>query len=490
MVFEKIFSKDFILKNNLEKFRGKNIAKLAKNVEEIESDTIFFDLTAEQKKARERCEEAKRKGALLVFSGFDGLGVKVEDVRDLFAKACANFYERACDDLTIVGVTGTNGKTTTTHIISEILKRNGKSVGLIGTNGVYFNGRSYDCPLTTPDADFLHKTFFEMKNAGVEFVIMEVSAHAIDQKRINGINFEIGVLTNITQDHLDYFKTMENYQKKKLSFFTSEHIKRGVVCVDDERARDVLKFADVPITTYGINNPADCFAIDMCFSMTGTSFVANVCDSVMGIKTNLIGDYNVYNSLAGLCVCQELGIHDKNLARGLSFVNPVEGRFNVSKIGGKYVVIDFAHSPDGLMNVLKTARKLTDKNVYVVFGCGGNRDKGKRAQMGEIAEKYADYVCLTDDNPRLEKSEDIISDIEKGMEKPHMVETDRKKAIKKMIDFSKPGDILIIAGKGAEKYQEIGTEKRPYNDFDVVYSCFKESSPFHKDNKGDYYGGC
>ena len=490
MIFEKIFDSDFISKNNLDKFKGKNISKLARNTAEIDDGSIFFCLTSDFQKAKERCDEAYSKGAMLAISNFSGVGLQVEDVRELFAKSCANFYERACDDLTIVGVTGTNGKTTTTHIISEILKRNGKSVGVIGTNGVSYNGRTFECPLTTPDADFLHKTFFDMRNAGVEFVIMEVSAHAIDQKRIAGINFEIGVLTNITQDHLDYFKTMDNYQWTKLSFFTSKHIKRGVVCVDDERARQVLKFSDVPITTYGITNPADCFAIDACYSMSGTSFIANVCDSVMAIKTNLIGDYNVYNALAGLCVCQELGIDDKNLARGLSFVNPVEGRFNVSKIGGKYVVIDFAHSPDGLMNVLKTARKLTDKSVNVVFGCGGNRDRSKRAQMGKIAEEYADYVCLTDDNPRLEKSEDIVADIEERMTRPHMVETDRKRAIKKMIDFSKPGDILIIAGKGAEKYQEVGTEKRPYNDFDTVYECFKQSSPFHKENKGDYYGGC
>lgn len=490
MVFEKIFGDRFVISNGLKKFQGREVELLTKDVDRVNENSVYFCLTGDVQKAKERCIEAKERGAMLVLSEQDVTGeeVIVKDVRDLFANACANFYGRACDELKIVGVCGTNGKTTTSYVIGEILKRNDKSVGVIGTNGVCYNGKTFDCPLTTPDADFLHKTFLDMKNVGVEYVVMEVSAHAIVQKRINGIKFDVGVLTNITQDHLDYFKTMDAYEKAKLSFFCSEHIKEAVVCVDDERARHVYDVADVPITTYGIKNPADCFAIDACFSMSGTSFVANVCDSVMAIKTNLIGDYNVYNALASLCVCQKLGIGDKDLARGLGYVNPVEGRFNVINYTGRYVVIDFAHSPDGLMNVLKTARSLTEQKVYVIFGCGGNRDRGKRAQMGQIAEEYADYVCLTDDNPRLERSEDIIADIESGMTKPHMVEPDRKSAIKKMIDFAKPGDIVLVAGKGAEKYQEVGSEKRPYNDFDAVYGLFKESSPLFTGNKGEKYG--
>lgn len=490
MVFEKIFDDRFISEKNLKKFKGKDVSILAKDLDKVDASSVYFCLTTDLQKAKERVAMVKEKHPMLILSEID-LGedvVKVDDVRDLFATSCANFYQRACDDLTIVGISGTNGKTTTSYVVGEILKRNDKKVGVIGTNGVFFNGQTFACPLTTPDADFLHKTFLDMKNAGVEYVIMEVSAHSIVQKRINGINFEIGVLTNITQDHLDYFKTMDNYEKAKLSFFTSKHIKSAVVCIDDERSRHIYSVSDVPITTYGIKNPADCFAIDTCCSMNGTSFVANVCDNVMAIKTNLIGDYNVYNSLASLCVCQKLGIDDKGLARGLGYVNPVEGRFNVINYTGRHVVIDFAHSPDGLMNVLKTARSLTEQKVYVVFGCGGNRDRGKRSQMGEIAETYADYVCLTDDNPRLEKSEDIIADIESGMTKPHMIEPDRKTAIKKMIDFAQPGDIVVVAGKGAEKYQEIGTEKHPYNDFDAVYGLFKESSPFFTGNKGEKYG--
>ena len=467
------------------------IEKLSRDSTVDNTGCAYFCLTHDYEKVYQRCEEALKNGAKVVISDFAlpfDRTIKVYDCRNLFANACANFYHRACDKLKIVGITGTNGKTTTSHVIAEMLKRNGKSVGVIGTSGVFYNGKTLDCPLTTPDADFLHKTFFEMLENGVEYVVMEVSAHAIDQKRINGIKFEIGVLTNITQDHLDYFKTFEAYEKTKLSFLTSEHIKQGVVCVDDPSARKLIGNTDVPVLTYGLYNPCDAFAIDVCCSMNGSHFVGNVCDSVVDIKTNLVGEYNVYNSLAALTVCHCLGLDEKQLEMGMNFINPVEGRFNVVNINGKYVVIDFAHSPDSMMNVLKTAKQLTDKKVYVVFGCGGNRDKGKRPKMGKIAEEYADYVCLTDDNPRLEKSMDIISDIEQGMTKSHFVEPDRYKAIKKMIELAQPGDIVIVAGKGAEKYQEIGTVKKPYNDFESVYNYFQESNPLKSKRDKEYYG--
>lgn len=472
-----------LLKNIFETgsdFDSLEISNISRDSKTVQSGDAYFCLTKDENKALERCSEALENGAEVVFSSVNlpySNAICVKDCRKVFAYACANFYDRACDDLKIVGITGTNGKTTTSYIIGEMLKRNGRKVGIIGTNGVFYNGKTLESPLTTPDADFLHRTFKEMRDDGVEYVVMEVSAHAIEQKRIEGIKFEIGVLTNITQDHLDYFKTFTAYEKAKLSFFKKEHMKKAVICGDDNSACKLLHGCKVPITTYGIYGPCDTFAIDICCSMNGSRFTSNVCDNVIEIKTNLIGQYNVYNSLAGLTVCKELGLNNQELALGLNFINPVEGRFNVIPMDGKYVVIDFAHSPDSLMNVLKAAKLLTDKKVYVVFGCGGNRDKDKRGKMGRIAESYADYVCLTDDNPRLEKSEDIIADIESGMKKNHFVEPNRKAAIKKMILLASAGDIVIIAGKGAEKYQEIGTVKYPYNDFDVVYDCFRDTIP-------------
>ncbi|MBP3431580.1 MAG: UDP-N-acetylmuramoyl-L-alanyl-D-glutamate--2,6-diaminopimelate ligase [Clostridia bacterium] len=489
MLLKELLGKDFVNFRKNDYFENLQFRKVCCDVEKVQNGDLYFCLTHNDEKALTRCEKALEKGAAAVVSDLSlpiWKAVQVADVRGTFARACANFYQHACDDLKIVGITGTNGKTTTSHVVAEMLKRNGRKVGVIGTNGVFYDGKKFDCPLTTPDADFLHKTFLDMKNAGMEYVVMEVSAHAIDQKRIDGIKFELGVLTNVTQDHLDYFDNLQNYEATKLSFFTPDHIKKGVVCADDESARKLLEKCDVPLVSYGLCSPSDAFAIDVCCTINGSRFTANICDDVVEIRTNLIGNYNVENSLAALCVCQSLGLGGEELARGLNYINPVEGRFNVINFSGKHVVIDFAHSPDGLMNVLKTARGLTDKKLFVVFGCGGNRDKGKRPQMGAIAEKFADYVCLTDDNPRLECSQDIISDIEKGMKKPHFIESDRSKAIVKMINLAKHGDIVLIAGKGAEKYQEIGTEKHPYNDFDVVYQHFKDLNPERKTGREKY----
>ena len=443
----------------------------------VKKGEVYFCLTDDEEKAKERVAEALENGAECVVSNFDFVKkcVKTNDVRESFALFCKKFYGSACDEMKMIAISGTNGKTSTSHIIAEMLKRNGKKVGVIGTNGVFFDGQKSYCPLTTPDADFLHKTFRQMRDAGVEYVVMEVSAHAIDQKRTFGILFDVGVLTNITQDHLDYFGTMENYEKTKLSFFNHKNMKFAVFCMDDERAMKLLLTCDVPMKSYGINSPSDTFAMCVFCAINGSRFVANVEDSVLNIKTNLVGEYNVYNSLAALEVCKRLGLSDQELALGLNFVSPVEGRFNVINFFGKYIVVDFAHTPDGILNVLKTARKMTDKKHFIIFGCGGNRDKTKRSQMGEIAEKYADYVCLTNDNPRFEKALDIIGDIEKGMHKPHFVECDRRQAIKKMISIAGKGDIIIVAGKGAEKYQEIEGEKYEYNDFEVISDCLKKT---------------
>ena len=417
-----MFLKD-VLAQELDRWAIAEVKGISRDSRTAQEGDIFFCFAQDKERAEKQCQEASSRGAKFVVSQFDlpiNGSIKAKDVRDLFARSCANFYGRACDDMKMVAITGTNGKTTTSHLIAEIMNRNGHKTGVIGTNGVFYGGKKFDCP-------------------------------------------------NITQDHLDYFKTFDRYSKTKLDFFSKEHIRQGIVCGDDKLARSVAGRCDVPIKTYGITLPCDIFAIDTLCTLDGSRFVANLCDdAVLNIKTNLIGQYNVYNSLAALGVCQALGLEKKELENGLNFVMPVEGRFNVSKIDGKYVVIDFAHTPDGLEKVLKTARELTDKKVWVVFGCGGNRDSDKRPKMGKIAEDNADVVCLTDDNPRMENSQDIIGDIEAGMRKDHFVQPDREKAIRKIVGRAEEGDIVVIAGKGAEKYQEIGTQKVPYNDFDVV----------------------
>ena len=292
----------------------------------------YFCLADDLDVATRRSQEAFDNDAKVIVSRFDlpfDNCVTVDDVRGSFARACKQFYGGACDRMKMVGITGTNGKTTTSHVIGEILRRNGLNVGIIGTNGVFYDGKKFECPLTTPDADFLHKTFAEMEKCGVEYVVMEVSAHAIVQKRVDGILFECAVLTNITQDHLDYFKNMESYEKAKLSFLTARHAKNAVVCVDDPRCANNLQNIKIPFVTYGLKNPADCFAIDLVCDLNSTHFVANILDSVFETKTNLIGEYNVQNALAAMSVCKLLGLSDRQISMGTNFVKPVEGRFNI-----------------------------------------------------------------------------------------------------------------------------------------------------------------
>lgn len=538
-----------------EQFANVNASGVVCNCEDVKEGFVFFDLSSDRQKAFERAKIAVGKKAALVVSAFElpcKNSVVVTDPRALFARAAANFWGRACDKMTLVGITGTNGKTTTSFLVAKILQAAGHNVGVIGTNGVFFEHQNLPCPLTTPDADFLHKTFAQMHAAGVDCVVMEVSAHAIAQKRVDGILFDVGVLTNITQDHLDYFGSMENYAKTKLSFISPAHVKNAVVCADDERILraitaqkvqkaqnaqigkiaqeigvpkekcvpqkfnvqqgicvpqkfDVLQKTDVPqklgasqktdvsqklgvpICTFGLKNPADVFAVDVCCTIEGSHFVANVCDEVLDIKTALVGQYNVCNGLAAMAACKMLGVPAEQLRQGLLLAQPVEGRFCVNKIDGKYVVVDFAHTPDGLKNVLQTAREVAQNKVHVVFGCGGNRDRDKRHKMGAIAEKLADSVCLTNDNPRFEDEQDIVADIEKGMKKPHFVCTDRALAIRQTIARAQKGDVVVVAGKGAEKYQEVQGEKRPYSDFDVIKEIFDETNPTKCRGKEFYF---
>ena len=453
-----------------------DIKEVKKNSKNVKQGDIFFDLSSSYECGLKNCQEALSNGAVMVVSE-NRLPLKnlclVQDSHSAFSSACENYYDEPSKKMKIIGITGTNGKTTCAHLISEMLKGQGKNVGTIGTMGVKFAGQDIDYSMTTPDADDLQRTFYEMQKSGVEYVVMEVSAHAIAQRRVEGVKFEVGVLTNITQDHLDYFGTMENYRDCKLSFFTDEYIKSAVVSSDDESGRELLKNIKAPALSFGLQNPADVFAVKIKGGLDGAEFYGNILDDVYKVKTNLVGEYNVSNVLASLSVMATLGFDVSKAVESLKTIKPVEGRFNVIKYKGKYIVIDFAHTPDGLENVLKTAKKICKGKLYCVFGCGGNRDSGKRPKMGAIAEKYSDYVCVTNDNPRFENPTKIASDIEKGMRKSHFVELDRQSAIEKMISLSKKDDIILIAGKGGEKYQIVGDKKLDYNDFDAVYKIIK-----------------
>ncbi len=435
--------------------------------------------------------DAFKNGARIVVSEKD-LGISsqviVKDARSAFALISKNFYERACDKLKVIGVTGTNGKTTTVNLVADILKCAGHKVGIIGTMGVSFNGKEIDSGFTTPDPNMLHKYFYDMLSDGVEYVVMEASAHAIALKKLEGIMFDVGVLTNITQDHLDFFQTMDRYADCKLSFFDKGNMKLGLVCADDERARKLLSVANLPTLSYGLDNPSDVFAVNIDSSFKGSNFVCNCMDEIFNIETNLVGRYNVSNALAAIGVCRAVGIPSKVIAKSLHYISPVEGRFNVVKHSKCNIVVDYAHTPDGLENVLKTARELTSGKLIALFGSGGNRDKTKRPIMGKVACKYADEIILTSDNPRYEDPQAILTDIASGIQDvPCVILENRSLAIHLGLGMCGKNDTLVIAGKGGEKYQEIKGKKLLYNDFDEIYKYFQTHLTSIKGNDDNEY---
>lgn len=403
--------------------------------------------------------------------------VIVANTRKAMSIVASNFYNEPKNQLKIIGVFGTNGKTTTSHLITSILQNANIKCGLIGTLGTFFNSNVKEPSLTTPDPIALHKTFREMVDNGVEVVIMEISAHAIYYDKVYGIDFSVVVFTNFSQDHLDFFGNMENYKRAKLKLIKENEIKVLVVNSDDSVGREILKLKPKALT-YGIDNPADVFAIDIFEGANETNFVINLFDSVYAVALNIIGRFNVYNALGAASVCALFGVATDKVICGLESLKGVNGRVESVFDGDYNILIDYAHTPDGLEKVLKTLRPIAKNRLICLFGCGGNRDSKKREIMGEISAKNCDFTIVTSDNPRYEEPMQIIREIEKGIlkqTKNFILIEDRVEAIKYAINMLQEGDILLIAGKGGEKYQEIYGIKHLYNDKDTVKELLKKN---------------
>ena len=407
--------------------------------------------------------------------------VKVDNVRKVIAKVCSNFYKNPENNLKIIGITGTNGKTTTSFMIRQILISAGKSVGLIGTTAIYINEVFYPTLLTTPDPNVLFKTFRQMVDAGVEWVVMEVSAHAIDLYKVYGVQFEAGVFTNLTQDHLDYFGDLITYANTKQKFLTSMYCKNCVFNVDDSFGKDFYHICDTKKFSYAIMNPSDVFALNLKMDLSGSMFVVNLFDDILRCDICLAGKFNVYNALAAITTCKVLGFDNKSIINGLENLKQVEGRFNVLSLDAPFrVVVDYAHTPDGVENILKNIKALCNGKLITVFGCGGNRDALKRPIMGEIATKYSNLTIITSDNPRFENPYNIIEQIKQGADPKSevLVIENRREAIIKALNSAFTNDVVAILGKGAEDYQEINGIKYPFNDSKVVKEYITRLSKF------------
>ncbi len=397
--------------------------------------------------------------------------VLVKDGRAAVSVLARTFYGYADKKLKLVGVTGTNGKTTTTYMLKSIFDNNRSKTGIIGTLGISYGDIFISPELTTPDPIFLHSVFADMVKHGVEYVFMEVSAHALYFDKVRGLHFEVGIFTNCTQDHLDFFKDMESYAQCKRKLFENSRCSSAVINSDDWYGRKLIRELNGCVT-YGLDNPADTFAVNVAEEIGGSTFVINLSDEIYDIKLNLPALHNVYNALAAATCARLLGVKTEVIAKGLTALKCVPGRLErVGNYNGGEIFVDFAHTPDGLEKSLIALKKLCKGRLFCLFGCGGNRDMSKRPVMGSIAAKYADFIIITSDNPRFEDPLDIIMQIEEGLKDSaakYVTVTNREIAIEYAVNLIGTGDILLVAGKGGENYQDIMGIKHSYNDNTVI----------------------
>jgi len=395
--------------------------------------------------------------------------VIVDNARKAMSVIAANYYGNAHKKLKIIGITGTNGKTTTSQIIKSIMDESGEKCAVIGTNGVFYGSKTVETGMTTPDPLVLHKLFADMVSDDIKYVVMEVSAHALYFDKVEGINFFIGVLTNLTQDHFDFFGNMEEYKKAKKKLFEKGRCKYILANSDDPFGQELIK--DENALSFGLNNPSDVFCINVKESLKKTEFVLNLFDQIYNVKINLIGEFNVYNVMAAAAVAALCGIKGDNVFKGIKKIKKVSGRMETVYDGDYKVIIDYAHTPDGLGKALQAVKSTCSNKVVCVFGCGGNRDDSKRKIMGKISGENADFTVITSDNPRYEDPMAIIYEIEKGIipvSKNYVLVSEREEAIKYAINYAKKGDVVLVCGKGCEKYQEKLGIKRLYNDKDTI----------------------
>lgn len=453
---------------------NEEITSITLNSKEVEKGSVFFAVKGEKADGNEYISEAFKRGAILVVSENKSEVknvITVSDVRECVAFA-ANKYYKSENNVKIIGVVGTNGKTSVTHIIKNVLTAYGKNTGVIGTLGVFYNNRKIEPRLTTPDAVYLNKTIKDMGDGKVEYCVMELSAHAISQKRFYGIKFDVLAYTNCTRDHLDYFKDFLTYSSVKKSVFDNCYAKLAVVNADDDLGGEIILSEKIPVISYALNNPADVFAVDVNTNLKNSRYVVNAFDDIGFVSTKLIGEFNVYNALTAISVCSALGVNLQSSVNAINRCEPISGRLQfVENYNGADIFVDYAHTPDGLKKVLETLRKNCNGNLVVVFGCGGNRDKEKRPLMGEIAGEYADFSIITSDNPRYEEPYAIIKDVERGLRDKslkYITIQNRYMAIGYAVSRLNGGDVLLIAGKGAETYQEVMGVKLQFNDIEVT----------------------
>jgi UDP-N-acetylmuramoyl-L-alanyl-D-glutamate--2,6-diaminopimelate ligase len=482
---------EYLKYEDLINFKSVEISGISYNSQTTKKGDIFICLVGENTDGHKYAQMAIDNGAaaLLVEHKVEGVSVpqvQVDSTRHKIADIADRFYSRPSMGLNLIGITGTNGKTTVTHLIQKIFEENNQKCALIGTLGYKLssNGEYRDAKHTTPQAPELQATLRMIKDIEkIDNVVMEVSSHALEQNRVGGCRFNGAVLTNLTQDHLDYHITMENYFKAKALLFerlTEDDF--AVINNDDEYAQKFTNAVPegVMTLTYGVKKPSDVMAKDIHFSLNGAEFKLVVKNQEYNVNLHMNGMFSVYNVLAAITAAIAMGIDVKISLKALENVRGVAGRFEV--VNKKpLVIVDYAHTPDGLENVLKSAREITPENgkLICLFGCGGDRDATKRPKMGAIAQKLADKIIITSDNPRSEDPQQIITDIIAGLQSvaPEIVtvEPDRGEAIALLKTLAENNDVVVIAGKGHEDYQILKDKTIHFDDREQARKVFAGS---------------
>jgi UDP-N-acetylmuramoyl-L-alanyl-D-glutamate--2,6-diaminopimelate ligase len=456
------------------------VEDLAYDNREVQPGTLFFCVRGFTRDGHDFAVDAVKRGATALVVDhrldLDVAQVTVPSVRTAMAPVAARFYRDPTAQLKVAGVTGTNGKTTTAYLIRGLLEADGRQTGLLGTVTSIVGGVERPVERTTPEAIDLQRTFREMLDGGDVACAMEVSSHALELHRADAIHFAVAVFTNLTQDHLDFHPTMEDYFQAKRKLFTELNPGASVISLDDEYGRRLADELEQPVT-FGIEaDDADYRAIDIAASLQRTSFVIHTPEGDHSVQSPMRGRFNVLNVLGAVAAVRAMGVSLDTALSAIETAGEVPGRFQGVDEGQPFaVLVDYAHTPDSLENVLRTARPLAQGTLRVVFGAGGDRDRGKRPLMGEIAARLADDVIVTSDNPRSEDPEAIIEEILAGIHRPVQHDPDRKRAIEQAIASAAPGDVVVIAGKGHEQGQEFENGRKiPFDDVAVAREALRQ----------------
>lgn len=431
-------------------------------------------------------DEAIKKGAVCILVEQDVnivenvSVIKVEDTIDALAHISSIFYGEPSKKLNIIGVTGTNGKTSVTYLIKNIFQEYKRNIAVIGTLGSIINNEMINNKNTTPESLTLQRYLKKMVDTDIEYCVMEVSSHALDLKRVEYVDYQVGIFTNLSEDHLDYHVTMENYYKSKLKLFNITK-KYNIINYDDPYGKRMLKEIknNIPIITYGLDEKCDVSAKNIVYHSNGVDFVLVTPKGSIPIKMKLLGKFNVYNALAAISCGIAFNVDLLTIKKAIESLSGIKGRFELVPLENRdfSVIIDYAHTPDGLEKVLSTINQFAEGRVIVVFGAGGNRDKEKRPIMGEVASNLADFLVVTSDNPRYEDPDKIINDILVGVKRgkaKYVAITDRKEAIRYALENAQPKDTILLAGKGHETYTIIKDKVIPFDEYQIVLDILNE----------------